>query len=95
MEIIVVMVLYWTFAVACLAIFASINERYDGKTIAFCVGASFLWPLVAVIVLIALPYMALVASTKRIRVDLHNRKLLREFNEWLAARDKVTISPKE
>ncbi len=73
---------YWTFAVSVLAIAAQ-HQDVDW----FTIGCAALWPLVAVFVLVALPYRALVRSTKAIRNDLHNRKLMKEFNEFLKERN--------
>jgi hypothetical protein len=46
------------------------------------------WPITAAIVVPALIYQALVASASRIRIDLKNRGILREFEDWLKTRDQ-------
>jgi len=84
---------YWTFMVAATAILA--NQVSGVRDAAWVMGVAILWPLFVIVAMVALPYGALVASTKRIRVDLHNRKLLREFETWLRERDNGKISPKD
>ena len=77
-------VLYWTAMVAILAIVVAGNARVGWKE----VGVAVVWPLLIPIMMVALPYMALVRSVEQIRVDLDNRKLLREFDEWVRANKK-------
>lgn len=79
--IIVAIITYWTFAVACAAVLASTAD--DVRGVVWCVGASAVWPLLAVIAIVGVPYLAIVTSAERIRTDLHNRKLLRKFDQWL------------
>ena len=84
---------YWTFMIAAVAILA--QHVTEPKRIWWVIGIAATWPLFAIATMVALPYGSLVASTKRIRVDLHNRKLLREFEDWIRERDNGKISPKE
>lgn len=86
-------VFYWTFMVAVIAILH--DQVNNTRDMFYVVGVSAIWPILGIVMLVGLPYGAVVASTKRIRADLHNRKLLREFEVWLAARDKGTILPKK
>lgn len=84
---------YWTFMVATIAVLA--NQVSSARDAAWVTGIAAIWPLFALVAMVALPYGALVASTKRIRTDLHNRRLLREFETWIRERDNGKISPKE
>lgn len=85
---------YWTFAVACVSILAPETSR-DWKSLSATIGIAAAWPLFAVAMLFYLPYQATVASTSRIRIDLDNRKLLREFEGWLRERNAGKVSPKD
>lgn len=84
--IVVAVVLYWTFAVACVAIISASN--YDNE-VWMLIALAALWPALALIAVVALPYRAVVASAKTIRADLRNRKLLREFEQWLRDQDRL------
>ena len=53
------------------------------------------WPVYVIPVLVYFAYDALVDSGLRIRHDLQNRGLLREFEEWYAAKKYGTLSQKE
>ena len=84
---------YWTFMVATIAV---LSHRVDNtRDVMLVVGIAVTWPLFAIVALVALPYGAAVASTKRIRIDLHNRKLLREFETWIRERDNGTVCKKQ
>jgi hypothetical protein len=76
-------ILYWTFAVVCIAFIsdAAAREPLYIKAAAICVAV--LWPLSVLIAFIAFLYRIPVASAQTIRTDLHNRKLLRKFEKWL------------
>jgi hypothetical protein len=86
--IIVSAVAWWTFAVVVLMIIANSSDIADAKSLAFAIGFAVFWPLTAVIVVPALIYQALVAGTTRIRADLKNRGILREFEDWLKTRNQ-------
>lgn len=77
---------YWTFMVATIAVLA--NQVNNTRDVMWVVGVAIIWPVFAVVAMVALPYGAVVASSKRIRADLHNRKLLREFETWLREHKK-------
>ena len=77
---------YWTFMVAAIAVLA--NHVSSARDAAWVMGIAILWPLFVLVAMVAIPYGALVSSTKRIRTDLHNRKLLREFETWLREHKK-------
>jgi hypothetical protein len=78
---------WWTFAVVAfiMAITAGdITSPLDfGIVLALCV----LWPVTVVLFIPAVLYQAIVASTRRIRIDLKNRGVLREFEQWLRDRN--------
>jgi hypothetical protein len=86
---IIAAVTWWTFAVATLAIAAQNEGRVHWRV----VGYAIMWPLLLPFMIIALPYDAAVKSTRRIRSDLHNRKMMREFNDFLAARKAQEPKP--
>lgn len=88
-------IVWWTFAVALVALIASVSEVTDMKDVAFLIGLSVFWPLTATLALPAIAYSAAVASTQRIRADLRNRGVLREFETWLREREAVKGLPKE
>lgn len=88
-------IVWWTFAVALVAIIASHSDITDMKDIALTICLSVFWPVTATLALPAIVYQAAVASTSRIRIDLRNRGVLREFEAWLRERDAVKVSPKE
>jgi hypothetical protein len=78
---------WWTFAVVVIMLVAAYSDINDSTSLALAMVMSVFWPLTAVLFLPALLYQGAVASAARIRGDLHNRKLLREFDKWLATRD--------
>lgn len=86
--IVVSAVAWWTFAVVVLMIIANTSDFDDYKSLAFAIAMAVFWPITAVIVVPALIYQALVASASRIRIDLRNRGILREFEDWLKTRDQ-------
>jgi hypothetical protein len=52
------------------------------------VAYSGLWPVAAISATPIIVWRTKVRTAKEIRADLRNRKLLREFEEWLKERDK-------
>ena len=74
---------WWTFAVVSFALMVSTGGTISVKDAVGCA----LWPLLLVPVLVTFTYWACVKSTKQLRADLHNRKLLREFEQWLSNRE--------
>jgi len=80
--IIVFAVLYWTFAVAVLALL----HEADKKQLWPSVVVAIMWPILIPVIAVALPYRAVVRSAKTIRADLRNRKLLAEFDEFLKSK---------
>lgn len=88
-------IVWWTFAVALVALIASHSDITDMKDIALTICLSVFWPVTATLALPAIVYQAAVASTSRIRIDLRNRGVLREFETWLRERYAVKVLPKE
>lgn len=89
MELLVIFltVVWWTFAVVALMTIANNSDMSGVKNSAFAIALAVFWPITALMVIPALIYQALVSSTARIRVDLRNRVVLREFEEWLKTRE--------
>jgi len=77
---------WWTFAVIVWVMLMH-EDGHDAKYHMQAIGLAVFWPLVAVGVVPALIYQSVVASSARIRADIKNRGLLREFNHWLNERD--------
>lgn len=92
---ILVAVVWWTFAVTLVALIDSHSDITDKKGVALTIGLSVFWPVTATLALPAIIYLAAVAGTQRIRADLRNRGVLREFETWLRERDAVKVLPKE
>ena len=88
-------VVWWTFAVALVALITSNSNSADLKDVAITIGLSVFWPVTATLALPAIIYQAVVASTRRIRIDLRNRGVLREFETWLREHDAGKVLPKE
>jgi Ca2+/Na+ antiporter len=77
-------VVWWSFAVV---VFASLTGNQEGSMTQRITGAAF-WPVIVVLYLPVLLWRIPFKTAKTIRTDLRNRKLLREFNEWLERRDQ-------
>lgn len=77
--------IWWTFAVIVWVQLIYDSGR-DAKDKALSLGLAVFWPIVAIGVVPALIYTSYVASADKIRTDLHNRKLLGEFEAWLKQR---------
>lgn len=58
----------------------------DHQTSAESLGAAVFWPIVAVLGIVVILWNVPVKTTRRIRIDLKNRGVLREFEEFLAER---------
>lgn len=84
---------WWTFAVVALVIMLQDAGRdiFDRGLI---VALAMFWPICGIALLPVLLYQGLVASTKRIRSDLHNRGVLAEFEDWLKQKEQGKILPK-
>lgn len=85
---------WWTFAVIVWVMIMHDCGR-DIKDQLIAIGLAVFWPVVAIGIVPVLVYQSIVASTSRIRADLDNRGILREFETWLAERDKGKIVPKD
>ncbi|MEX5513571.1 hypothetical protein [Pseudophaeobacter sp. 1A09344] len=77
-----VALIWWSFAVV---VFASLTGNQEGSMTQRITGAAF-WPAIVVLYLPVLLWRIPFKTAKTIRTDLRNRKLLREFNEWLERR---------
>ena len=90
-----VAVVWWTFPVTLVALISTHSDITDRKEVALTIGLSVFWPVTATLALPVIAYSATVAGTQRIRIDLRNRGVMREFETWLQERDAVKVSPKE
>lgn len=81
-------VVWWTIAVVMLSWALFKFEPEDPKALAYALCLSVLWPLTLVVIVPMIIYDTLVLSTKRIRNDLKNRGILRQFEAWLEERNK-------
>lgn len=88
-------VVWWTFAIAVVALVASHSDITDLKDVAFSVGLAVFWPVTATLILPMIVYQAVAASSSRIRVDLKNRGVLNEFEDWLRERNAGKVSTKD
>jgi hypothetical protein len=78
---------WWTFAVIVWVMIMQDIGR-DTKDWLMAIGLAVFWPAVAVGIVPVLVYQSVVASTSRIRADLDNRGVLREFEAWLREHKK-------
>lgn len=81
--IIVLAVLWWTFAVAAIAQAIAHEGKMHWRVIGYCM----FWPALLPFLGVAVIYDMAVKSTLRLRADLKNRKLLKEFDAYLRERD--------
>lgn len=86
---IVAAVVWWTFAVVAIMLIVLQSDVRDLKDVAFAIGLSVFWPLTAAFILPVVIYQASVSSASRIRADLRNRGVLREFDNWMRERNKI------
>lgn len=85
---------WWTFAVVVWMTLALGDWINGKKDMLAAIGMAAAWPLTAAIAIPMLIYSAVVSSADRIRVDLRNRNLLREFEGWLREREAGKVLPK-
>lgn len=89
----IAVVAWWTFAVIVWVMLIQ-ETGQDLKYRALVICMAVFWPIVAVGVIPALVYQSCVASTARIRADLKNRGIMKEFDQWVRDR-KGEIMPKD
>lgn len=78
-------VIWWTIAVICIG---AVHNVCDGiRDFLLVIPAALLWPVALPFLAVALIYIITVKSTGRIRVDLRNQGILREFNAWMKERE--------
>jgi uncharacterized integral membrane protein len=87
--------LWWTIAVVLIICFIMADTQANNKEIILAFAGCLSWPVLLPFVLVGLLYQALVASAKQIRTDIKNRKLLKEFEEFLEERKHSKILPKD
>ena len=81
--IIVLAILWWTFAVAALSMAVSHEGQMHWRVLGYCL----FWPVLLPFIGAALIYDMAVKSTLRLRADLKNRKLLKEFDAYMRERN--------
>jgi len=80
----VIGVLYWTFAVVVLLL---VLNKEDSPT-KMEIATALLWPVLIPVGLVIIPYRMVFKSIEAIKADLKNKKLLKEFNEFLKEKKK-------
>lgn len=84
MLIAILAVVWWTFAVVAMSFMINLADMRSNREKLMTIAVSVFWPIIAVGMVPAIIYTATVKSTAQIRADLRNRKVLREFETWLA-----------
>jgi len=80
--IIVLAVLWWTFAVAAISQAIAHEGKMHWRVIGYCM----FWPTLLPVLGVGLIYDMSVKSSLRLREDLRNRRLLKEFDEYMRER---------
>jgi uncharacterized membrane protein len=83
----VAVAVWWTFAVIVWITIMQDCGR-DIKDWMLAIGLAVFWPVAAVAIVPVLVYQSVVAGTARIRADLKNRGVLKEFETWLREHKK-------
>lgn len=88
-----IMMLWWTMTVVLLM---SILDEFMGsnREVALAIGACLAWPFLLPFVFIMLLYDMLVKSATKLRIDIDNRGLMKEFEEFIKQRNHGKILPK-
>jgi len=81
--IIVLAVLWWTFAVAAIAQAIGHEGKMHWRVLGYCL----FWPILVPVIGVALIYDMAVKSSLRLRADLKNRTLLNEFDAYMRERN--------
>lgn len=79
-ELLIAIAVWWTFAVACVAIIVAESGR-DHFWIT--VAVSVFWPITAIVLAVVMLWHVPFRTAKAIRRDIRNRGLSREFEAWL------------
>ena len=88
-----IMMLWWTITV--VLILSVIGEfRGSNKETALAMAGCLSWPFLLPFVFIMLLYDMLVKGTKKLRIDIENRGLMKEFEEFIKQRNHGKILPK-
>lgn len=88
-----IMMLWWTITV--VLILSVIDEfRGSNKETALAMAGCLSWPFLLPFVFIMLLYDMLVKSTAKLRIDIDNRGLMKEFEEFINQRNHGKILPK-
>jgi len=89
-----IMMLWWTITVVLLM---SVLDEFMGsnREIVLAIAGCLSWPFLLPFVFIMLLYDILVKSTKKLRIDIKNRGLMEEFEEFIKQRNHGKILPKD
>lgn len=88
-----IMMLWWTITV--VLILSVIDEfRGSNKETTLAMAGCLSWPFLLPFVFIMLLYDMLVKSTAKLRIDIDNRGLMKEFEEFINQRNHGKILPK-
>ena len=87
---ILTLAVWWAFAVVTLALLIQdVSRNAEDRIMVVTIAAA--WPLFLIPALIYGTYQMLVASKARILMDLKNRGVLAEFEEWLEQRNEEKL----
>lgn len=88
-----IMMLWWTMTVVLLM---SVIDEFMGnnREVALAIGGCLAWPFLLPFVFIMLLYDMLVKSATKLRIDIDNRGLMKEFEEFIKQRNNGKILPK-
>jgi len=82
-----IMMLWWTGAVVlCMSVLSEFSSTK--KEVLLMASFCILWPLFTPFAAISLLYDMCVSSAKRIRIDIENRGIMKEFEEFIKQRNK-------
>lgn len=89
MDIALIAIVWWTFAVIAFVVFVTaLEETWSVTACATILVMAVFWPITVLLMIPVSIYNMSVSSAKQIRTDLRNRKVLNEFEEWLRTRNK-------
>lgn len=88
-----IMMLWWTMTVVLLM---SVLDEFMGsnRDTVLAIAGCLSWPFLLPFVFIMLLYDMLIKSTKKLRIDIANRGLMKEFEEFIKLRNHGKILPK-
>jgi len=94
MTVLFITMLWWTVAVVlCMSLLSEFSSTK--KEMLLMAVVCICWPLFTPFAVVILLYDLWVSSVKRIRIDIENRGLMKEFEEFIKLRNNGKILPKE